>query len=350
MARKSRIDAPGALHHITARGIERRKIFRGDADRNHFIERLGGILTETRTRCLAWALMDNHFHLLLKTGAAPLASVMRRLMTGYAVSFNLRYRRHGHLFQNRYRSIPCQEDAYLAELVRYIHLNPVRARIVADMDGLDRYPYAGHSVLMGYVKREWQDTRNVLSRYGKSTEAARRHYRQFVQEGVAQGRRSDLVGGGLIRSAGGWDAVKALRKAGVFEKSDERILGDGNFVEEVLAAAEEQLEQKTRLRAQGVDLDKVAARVSELMEVVPDQLGQPGKERRLVNARSLYCFWAVRELGVSQSALSRKLGLSVTGVGQSVRRGEKLVREKNYRLLCEAKMKPSERPTEQLNV
>jgi hypothetical protein len=86
------------------------------------------------------------------------------------------------------------------------------------------------------------------------------------------------------------------------------------------------------------------------MEVVPDQLGQPGKERRLVNARSLYCFWAVRELGVSQSALSRKLGLSVTGVGQSVRRGEKLVREKNYRLLSEAKMKPSERPTEQLNV
>jgi REP element-mobilizing transposase RayT len=350
MTRKSRIDAPGALHHITARGIEGRKIFRSDDDRDHFIERLSGILMETRTRCLAWALMDNHFHLLLKTGAAPLPTVMRRLMTGYAVSFNLRYRRHGHLFQNRYRSILCQEEAYLAELVRYIHLNPVRARIVADIQGLDRYPYAGHSVLMGHVKREWQDTRNVLSRYGKTTEVARRHYRLFVQEGAAQGRRSDLVGGGLIRSAGGWDAVKALRKAGMFEKSDERILGDGSFVEEVLAAAEEHLEQKTRLRAQGVDLDKVAARVSELMELQPEQLGQPGKERHRVNARSLYCYWAVRELGVSQSALSRKLGISVTGIGQSVRRGERLVREKNYRLLSEGKIEPSESPAERWSV
>jgi REP element-mobilizing transposase RayT len=344
MARKSRIDAPGALHHITARGIERRNIFRGDADRNHFIERLGAILTETRTRCLAWALVNNHFHLLLKTGDAPLPTVMRRLMTGYAVSFNLRYRRHGHLFQNRYKSILCQEEAYLTELVRYIHLNPVRARIVADVDALDRYPYTGHSVLMGFMKREWQDTRRVLSRYGETTEAARWNYRQFVQEGVALGRRSDLVGGGLLRSAGGWDAVKAMRKAGVFEKSDERILGDGSFVEEVLAAAEEQLEQKTRLRVQGVDLDKVAAWVSELMDLEPEQIGRPGKERRRVNARSLYCYWAVRELGISQSALSRKLGLSVTGVGQSVKRGEKLVRERNYRLMEGTNIKPLESP------
>jgi hypothetical protein len=273
-----------------------------------------------------------------------LPTVMRRLMTGYAVSFNLRYRRHGHLFQNRYKSILCQEEAYLTELVRYIHLNPVRARIVADVDALDRYPYTGHSVLMGFMKREWQDTRRVLSRYGETTEAARWNYRQFVQEGVALGRRSDLVGGGLLRSAGGWDAVKAMRKAGVFEKSDERILGDGSFVEEVLAAAEEQLEQKTRLRVQGVDLDKVAAWVSELMDLEPEQIGRPGKERRRVNARSLYCYWAVRELGISQSALSRKLGLSVTGVGQSVKRGEKLVRERNYRLMEGTNIKPLESP------
>jgi len=125
MPRKSRIDASGALHHITARGIEQGIIFRDDADREDFIERLAGILVETQTRCFAWALMDNHFHLLLRTGKAPVATVMRRLMTGHAVSFNKRHRRHGHLFQNRYKSILCQEDAYLTELVRYLHLNPV---------------------------------------------------------------------------------------------------------------------------------------------------------------------------------------------------------------------------------
>ena len=130
MPRKARIDAPGALHHIIVRGIERRRIFSDDQDRDNFVERLGDIVTETKTFCFAWALIPNHAHILLRTGQTPLATVMRRLLTGYAVSYNRRHRRHGHLFQNRYKSILCQEDTYLLELVRYIHLNPLRAKIV----------------------------------------------------------------------------------------------------------------------------------------------------------------------------------------------------------------------------
>ena len=109
MPRKARIDAPGALHHIIVRGINRRKIFFDDKDRVDFLNRLGGILSDSKTPCFAWAFMTNHLHLLLRTGAAPIATVMRRLLTGYAVSFNRRHRRHGHLFQNRYKSILCQE-------------------------------------------------------------------------------------------------------------------------------------------------------------------------------------------------------------------------------------------------
>jgi REP element-mobilizing transposase RayT len=125
MPRKARIDAPGAVHHIIVRGIERGIIFRDDKDRNDFLTRLGKILNETKTPCFAWALIPNHFHLLLKTGSLPVATVMGRLLTGYATSFNRRYHRSGHLFQNRYKSILCQEEAYLKELVRYIHLNPL---------------------------------------------------------------------------------------------------------------------------------------------------------------------------------------------------------------------------------
>ena len=144
MPRKARIDAPGALHHIICRGIERRLIFREDFDRRDFVKRLGTILTETQTPCYAWSLMPNHFHLLLRTGSVPIASVMRRLLTGYAGSFNRRYRRHGHLFQNRYKSILCQEDAYLLNLVRYIHLNPLRAHVVESIQSLDEYEFCGH--------------------------------------------------------------------------------------------------------------------------------------------------------------------------------------------------------------
>ncbi len=156
MPRRSRIDAPGALHHIIARGIERTKIFRDDWDRNNFLKRLGEILKETKTSCLAWSLMPNHFHLLLKTGQAPVATLMRRLLTGYAVTFNRRHRRYGHLFQNRYKSILCQEEPYLLELVRYIHLNPLRAQVVEDMERLSRYLFSGHSAILGEVNRDWQ--------------------------------------------------------------------------------------------------------------------------------------------------------------------------------------------------
>jgi len=122
MARLARLDAPGVLHHIIIRGIERRNIFRDNQDRENLLERLGELLLETRTGCYAWAFLANQAHLLLRTGKVPIATLMRRLLTGYVVSFNRRHRRYGHLFQNRYKSIVCQEDLYFKELVRYIHL------------------------------------------------------------------------------------------------------------------------------------------------------------------------------------------------------------------------------------
>jgi putative transposase len=139
MPRKTGIDAPGALHHIIVRGIERKKIFKDDDDRLKFLERLGSILLDTKTQCLAWSIIPNHFHLLLRTGPTPISLVMRRLLTGYAIYFNRRYHRSGHLFQNRYKSVLCQEDTYLLELVRYIHLNPLRAKLVKKYKELQTY-------------------------------------------------------------------------------------------------------------------------------------------------------------------------------------------------------------------
>ena len=179
MPRKARIDAPGALHHIIVRGINRRKIFFNDQDRDDFLDRLGGILSDSKTACFAWAIMTNHLHLLLRTGTAPIATLMRRLLTGYAVSFNRRHRRHGHLFQNRYKSILCQEDLYLKELVRYIHLNPLRAGIVAELKVLDTYFYSGHCALMGKTEHGFQDVAYILNLFGGKIPEARRRYLEF---------------------------------------------------------------------------------------------------------------------------------------------------------------------------
>ena len=133
MPRQSRLDTPGVLHHVIIRGIkrkrgiERKKIFRDETDQENFIDRLARLVPETETRCYGWVLMTNHAHFLFRSGPSGTSTFMRRLLTGYAVSFNRRHKRHGQLFQNRYKSIICQEDSYLKELGRYIHLNPIRA-------------------------------------------------------------------------------------------------------------------------------------------------------------------------------------------------------------------------------
>jgi len=268
MPRTARLDAPGVLHHIMIRGIERQKIFRNVQDRDDFIERLSVILPETHTPCYAWAFLDNHAHFLFRSGEAGISRVMKRLLTGYAVTFNHRYNRHGQLFQNRYKSIICQEDAYLKELVRYIHLNPLRARLVSDLSELNGYPYCGHSALMGKRHLEWQDTGYVLRNFAKTVRKGRSEYLAFVEAGVSQGRKPELVGGGLIRSLGGWKEVKKLaldRQDRI--QGDERILGDGDFVMEVLAKANEGYDRRYRLKSVGCDISRVERTVTELFNI-----------------------------------------------------------------------------------
>lgn len=334
MPRQARIDAPGSVHHIMIRGIEKCDIFRDDADRDDFLTRLEGILIQTSTACYAWALIPNHAHLLLRTGKEPLASVMRRLLTGYAVHFNRRHKRHGHLFQNRYKSILCQEDPYLRELVRYIHLNPLRAQLVPDLATLDSYPYAGHGALMGKRKNDWQDIDYILSFFGRTQSVARKRYREYVGEGIALGKRPDLAGGGLIRSSGGWAKAKELLKGRQRSRGDERILGDSDFVAAAIKAADDQLDRSYSLKAQGYDFGRLVGQVADIMDLEPEQITAPGKYPKAVEARSLLCYWAVRELGMTATEVARNIGLTQPAVSIAVRRGEALAVERGLGLPC----------------
>jgi len=257
---------------------------------------------------------------------------MQRLLTGYVVNYNRRHRRFGHLFQNRYKSILCQEDPYPLELLRYIHLNPLRARLVSGYKALGRHLYCGHGVILGGRKNDWQDVEYVQRLFGDKERAARRRYNEFVRAGIEQGRRSDLTGGGLLRSQGGWAAVKALRRSGEYQKGDERILGDGDFVDEVLSQAEEHFEKRYRLEAEGYDLDALIERVGEIVGMSPEEIVEKGKERRKVETRSILCYWATDRLGTSQGELAKRLKLTQPAVSQAVRRGKDLVKSRSYSL------------------
>jgi len=333
MPRTARLDTPGLLHHIMIRGIERRRIFNDDKDRKNFIERLSILLPETETQCYAWVFMPNHAHFLFRSGSSGISTLMRRLLTGYAVSYNRRHKRHGQLFQNRYKSIICQEDAYLQELVRYIHLNPLRARIVVDLKALDSYPYCGHSGLMGKEKIEWQDVEYVLEYFGKRIGEARKKYRSYVEEGISLGRRPELVGGGLIRSLGGWDELKKIRLTGYDRiKSDQRILGESNFVQDVLSESEENFTRKYKLKSRGFNFEKVVDRVSLLFQLEKDYITERGRQKDRVQARDLVCYWSAIELGISMADLARRFGITLAAVSYAVKRGENVAKEGGYLL------------------
>jgi REP element-mobilizing transposase RayT len=292
------------------RGIERKEIFIDNKDREDFIIRLSALADDGSMDIYAFALLPNHFHLLCKTKKRPLSSSMRKLLTGYAVRFNRRHKRHGHLFQNRYKSIVCQEDAYLLELVRYIHLNLLRAGIVKSMRGLNKSAWSGHSALVGHIDRKWQETKYILSFFGRG-QMGRRKYLEYVTEGIERGRRPELVGGGLIRSLGGWFEVLSLRRRGEKEAYDQRILGDGDFVDMILSESEDIAKENLRLVSdRGIDLTRLAERVCKVHSVSMGEFRSGSRRRDVVKARRVLSSLAVRELGYSGAEVARYLGVT----------------------------------------
>jgi len=366
MPRQPRLDTPGLLQHVMARGIERREIFKDDKDRKAFLERLAIILEETQTQCYAWSLIPNHFHLLIRTGPTPLSKVMRRLMTGYAVTFNKRHKRSGHLFQNRYKSVVCEEDPYLLELVRYIHLNPLRAGLVDDLKELDKYPWTSHSTILGHrknplipsnfkkgslsahgglrfrssVREERKQNINqvnpvnpvqnkkslaektaedILLHFGDTLKGARRRYRQFVKNGIDQGNRPELHGGGLVRSAGGDKTGLLGRKKEEREKGDERILGSGDFVSEILKKSNELQENSPK-----IPLEQLANRVIAYFGIkIEDILGKSQKNK-ISMARSVICYFAIKKMEYSGISVGKFLKIRRYSALRCAERGKKV--------------------------
>ena len=316
MPRQARLDAPGTLHHVIVRGIEQRKIVSDDRDRENFVSRMATTAAETGTSIYAWALMINHAHIFLRSSPSGLPQYMRRLLTGYALSYNRRHRRHGHLFQNRYKSIICEEDPYFRQLVRYIHLNPLRAKLVESFSKLNNYKWCGHAIVLGRFTNDWQDRDYVLKWFGAKEAEAKKAYSEFVKKGINQGHRSDLVGGGLIRSSGGWSSVKAMRRLGVREKSDERILGSSEFVERLIEQSDttrkKQFSILERLQQAALAIDKVCKNE----KVSATALKSGNRRQNVSRVRSQLAEQLVEEYGLSLTETGRQLGVSPSAIAR----------------------------------
>jgi len=316
MPRSARLNMPGTLHHVIARGIEKRQIVNNDQDRQQFVERLDTLALETKTPIYGWALMTNHVHILLHSGPQGLSHFMRRLLTSYAIYYNKTHQRHGHLFQNRYKSIVCEEDVYLYELVRYIHLNPLRANMVKTMGALDRYRWCGHSVLMGRYTLACQERDYILGYFAKREHTARKRYREFVLAGVSQGMRTDLTGGGLIRSLGGWSEVVSHRREKQRVEYDERILGSGEFVKRILDEADQRWSKLHQLQKDSSKPQALIEKVCHKRKVSMKELQQGGRRAELPEIRQEIVIKLVDELGLSLAETGRLVGISTSGVSR----------------------------------
>ena len=234
-------------------------------------------------------------------------------------AFNRRHQRSGHLFQNRYKSVVVEEEPYLLELVRYLHLNPLRAGVVHARSALDRSPWSGHSALLGRVPRPWQATRAILGHFAARIARARGAYRAFVAQGIPQGRRPELQGGGLVRSLGGWTAVAALRRGREAYAADERVLGAPAFVEELRQAAAAAAERPLKRPALRTVLGAVAAALG----LPPAALASAGRAARVARARAGAAYLWCRVAGQSGRVLAAALGLSHQAVYAAATRGER---------------------------
>jgi REP element-mobilizing transposase RayT/DNA-binding transcriptional ArsR family regulator len=293
------------------RGIERRPIFFDDWDRDDFVTRLDRLVVECDATCLAFALMTNHVHLALRSGARPLAEVMSRVNTGYARRFNLRHLRSGHLFENRYGSLLVDDDAYLRRLVRYVHLNPLRAGLVSSLEALAHYPWTGHAALMGEA-RPFQAVDEVLRWFAPDPELARKRLVAWMREGLVEGR----------------DAPERSRPDGVppAVRRGAVLLPEPSFRPAVTALAEP-MPSPLRRRALGWTLDRLIEWLCAETGANPAQLRNGARTRVETRARAAIGHLATRELDCSVLEVSRATGVSHGAMSRSLRRGGSIVSE-----------------------
>lgn len=222
MPQMIRFQFPGSFYHIMARGIEGHNLFNDDEDHYEFLKRLGKSLLNSGYRCITWNLMDNHYHLFLLSSEKPLCSLMRPLNSGYARWFNKKNKRHGYLFQGPFKSLLCQNSHHLSELIRYIHLNPLRANLIRSYADLSEWKWSGHNLMLNNdnaIGADFVDRKTMLDLFSQNENDALKMYHQYMLEGIDN---SNLRASGRLPKAEQLELDKA-------QKGSLAVIGDLNF-------------------------------------------------------------------------------------------------------------------------
>jgi len=278
MARKPRVEFDGAFYHVIVRGNQRQRTFQDDRDRIAYLQRIEHYRQRYGFRLYAYVLMANHVHLLMETKSVGLSKIMQGIQGSYTQSYNRRHRKVGHLFQGRYKAILCDRDAYLLELVRYIHLNPGRLRVPDDPW---RYRWSSHGAYLGKSSPVKVDTQEILSRFGSRLDAARRGYQGFMGDGMKQGHEEKY-----------------------YQTLDQRFLGDERFVYEV---AERSEAKEVEIKGKKVGFARLLQALCTMRHVDSKVLLEPGRQRQWVALRAQLVYLAREWCGLTAKELAGRL-------------------------------------------
>jgi putative transposase len=232
----------------------------------------------------------------------------------YARYIGKKYRRHGYLFQDRYKSIATQDQRYVEEIIRYIHLNPVRAGVCKTLNQLDNYIWSGHAVLVGNEKHEFQNTEDVLRRFGKEKKDAVAQYRRFISEGFSFGEEDDLIATIRKSNSGFIDS----HQTGCW------VIGDQAFVKQVLSADTEKRLQLQEYQRRGLTITELVKTVCERMKISIEEIKKRGRKSAGSDARKAVAYLGYRVLGITVAEIARYFNISGPAVSMGLDQGEKI--------------------------
>ncbi len=294
MARKPRIEFPNALYHIFARGNRRLRIFLKPEDYQEYLKLLFQYKNRDGFQLYAYALMSNHLHLLIETGPIALSKTMQGLQQSYTQYFNREYRQVGHLFQGRYKAILCQKDTYLLELIRYIHLNPIRANVAKN---LTEYPWTSHGNYIRTDNRRLIDTDFVLQIFDNDKKKARTYYHEYIRDGLKI--EDELFVKGTI---------------------DTRILGEEDFVQSILKKGNSEIgAEDEQDKTNKIGLNAILKTICKYKNIPLAMIKTKTKIREIVFTRRLFCYLTRAYFGYSLKEIGAFLRLDITTVSNSVK-------------------------------
>lgn len=315
MPTMNRAYSPGSFFHLMARGIDGHNLFNDDEDHYEFLRRLRKSLISSDFRCISWNLMDNHYHLFVQSSEKPLCSLMRPLNSGYARWYNRKNKRKGHLFQDRFKSLLCEDSHHVSQLIRYIHLNPIRANMISSYEKLDAWRWSSHNLLLGNpfaIGADFVDRTTVLNRFSQNENDALRMYNLYMQDGI------DVSN--LMRS--GWLPKTEQAELNGAAKGWLAVAGSVEYVRNAMSNHPVGLHRLHRKDDYKDVLNSIASQACKGFNLTLNELKRRGRNNARSQARAFFCFKANKEEKLPLTVIANYLLICISPTAELVRKGE----------------------------